>query len=445
MESPPAGDARAGLIEALRLDVTLAGDPGRLRRALADLAPADERGILLVALGAEVGVPGLLAAGQAAEAHIRLADLCGCRADVARWVVGTWELAAGPGSGAGTGALSAGEPPPEEDLCRGTGEGGEPGEDEALPEERPGRPTALRVAVWPDGAPAIAVITLDGVFVLGEAPDAARGRWRRAATPRTPLSRDIALALEEEPGQIVWSDHDGVHARALGRGGGPGPVRLGGPRLLVSPPGGDQARYPLAALGTGAGCLEVVWTANRSDLLLARARDWAARAEESELPAACASGERLTCLDVCAETGRTAWLAALGDRSRVLAAKWDLSLPGFGRWLALSPPAVLVTVAIAVLDGVPVIVGATAAGDLLSLDARAAAAGRESWHSVDRPAPIRQAGPARSLAVGAPGPASGPGRPGWLALACGQEVWAVPVTRSGDVIDCGEPIPVWLG
>ncbi len=47
----------AGLAQALRLDPTLAAEPDRLRRALADLAPFDERGGWLLALGAAAGGP----------------------------------------------------------------------------------------------------------------------------------------------------------------------------------------------------------------------------------------------------------------------------------------------------------------------------------------------------------------------------------------------------
>ena len=279
------GDAGTALSEALRLDPTLAAEPARLRRALADLAPHDERGWLL-ALGAAVTVPELISRGQAAEAGARLADVCGCRPETAGWVLSAWALALGrelpdrPSRPSGTTSPSSdGTPEPEPTPAEGT------------QAEEPGAPSALRVCVWPDGTPAAAVVTMRGVFVLADVRAPARGRWRRAATPRAPLSRDVALVVDGHQAEVVWTDHDGVHARSLRRGAA-GPLGLGGPRLLGTPPDGEQARYPLAALG-GEDTLWAVWTADRRAIVLTEERNWLPGGKTVPLPAVSAEGERL--------------------------------------------------------------------------------------------------------------------------------------------------------
>lgn len=433
------GDADTALREALRLDPTLAAEPGRLRRALADLAPHDERGWLL-ALGAALAVPELISQGQAAEALARLTDAAGCRADAADWALSAWALALGgelphgPASPAGTTSPGPG----------GTPEPADPAGDGTAVEE-PGAPSALRVCVWPDGTPGAAVLTMRGVFVLTDIRVPARGRWRRAATVRSALSRDVALAVDAHRAEVVWTDHDGLHARSLRRGTA-GPLSLGGPRLLAAPPAGDQARYPLAALSSGAETFSVVWSADRRAMTLTEERSWLTAGEAVPLTAAAAAGERLAGLDACAETERTAWLACRTDRGRVLVARWDLTIAEVGRWLPLDPPAAPVATAIACLDGVPVLVAATAAGDLLSLDVRGALDNPAAWHSIDRPQRVRQAAPARIIAAAAPGPQPGSARKtGWLALAGQAGVQAAPITRHGDIVECGDPIDVWTG
>lgn len=445
MGARPDGDAGTALGEALRLDPTLAAEPARLRRALADLAPHDERGWLL-ALGAAVTVPDLISQGQVAEAEARLADVCGCRPETAGWVLSAWALALGrelpdrPPRPPGVTAPSA-DGTPEPELTPGEG----------AQAEEPGAPSALRVCVWPDGTPAAAVVTMRGVFVLADLRGPARGRWRRAATPRAPLSRDVALVVDGHQAEVVWTDHDGVYARSLRRGAA-GPLGLGGPRLLSTPPDGEQARYPLAALSR-EDTLWAVWTADRHAILLTEERNWLLGGKTVPLPPASAAGERLASLDVCAETERTAWLACRTDRGRVLAAQWDLTVSGLGRWLPLDPPIAPVSTAIMCLAGAPVLVAAAPGGELLSLDVRTAASGAAAWHSIDRPEPVRNAAPARIVAAGAPPPQQGAagqqpgaaGHTGWLALAGHAGIRIMPVTRGGDIVECGDPIDVWTG
>lgn len=416
-------DTAAALAEAVRLDPTLAAEPERLRRALADLAPADERGGWLLTLGAAAGLPGLIERGETAEARARLSDLCACRADAAAWTVAAWTLALNRDLGGDDWSTE-----PE------TEPGGEP--DEA---EEPGAPTALSVAVWPGAGPVLGAVTMRGVFVLGAVGEPARGRWRRVATVRAPLSRDVALELASRPGLVVWSDHDGVRARALRRDGAR--LSLGAPRLLAVPPAGEQVRYPVAALGQRGGGLSVLWTADRRNLQLTEVRPAGAADGPVTVPVACDDGERLAGLDWCLETERTGWLLCRTDRGRLLAARWDLTVSGCGTWRAMDPPVQPAAAALATLGGTPFAVVASTTGDLLSLDVRAATAGRAGWHSIDRPQQIRRTPPPRVIAAGAGHDSPEPG--GWLALAGGGGAWAMPVTRAGDIIECGSPVPVW--
>lgn len=432
MDGPFDAAIVAGLAEALRLDPTLAAEPERLRRALADLAPGDERGGWLLTCGATAGVPALIKQGLSAEAHARLSELTACRADAVAWTVAAWAQVLAGDDGDGPAALP-GEADWLDDVESAAASGA------ASPAEEPGTPTALRVALWPDGTPMLAAVTMQGTFVV-DGVDAYR-RWRRVATVRAPLSRDVALCLEPMPGRVVWTDHDGVHARSIRRHGGQ--LLLGDPRMIAVPSAGGQARYPVAALGDPAGDLSVLWTADRLDLTLTEERSWGTSPASARLPRACGAGERLDGLHWCLETERTGWLLCRTDRGRLLAASWDVGLNEAGEWVDLEPPAVPVTAALACVGQVPFAIAATQHGDLLSLNVRRAAAGDAGWHSVDRPVQVSAAPPPRVIAAGAR--YADRAGPGWLALAGSAGTWAMPVTRSGDILECGSPASVWTG
>jgi hypothetical protein len=428
MDGPFEPATAAGLAEALRLDPTLAAEPDRLRRALADLAPFDERGGWLLALGAAAGVPELVERGHVIEARARLSDLTACRADAAAWTVAAWSRALD------------GEPPDgdlpagDEDTSYEFAAGAESG----LAEE-PGLPTALRVAVGPDGRPVLAAVTMQGVFVVDGIQ--AQGRWRRVATVRAPRSRDVALALETAPGRVLWTDHDGVRIRSLRRDGAR--LVLGEPRVLAAPQGSEQARYPMTALGHPDGDLSVLWTSDRLSMTLTEDRAWGTGTEMAPVPGPCADGERLDGLHWCLDTLQTGWLLCRTDRGRLLAARWDMTMSEAGQWHDLEPPTALTAAALAAVGEVVFAIAITPHGDLLSLDVRAAVSERGEWHSIDRPAQVSAAPPPRVLAVGARY-----GRPdldGWLALSGPGGVWAMPVTRRGDILQCGAPAHIWTG
>lgn len=416
------------LAEALRLDQTLAAEPDRLRRALADLAPTDERGGWLLALGAAAGLPALIERGEAAEAHARLSDLFACRTDAATWTVSAWAR-----------ALNLDLPDGEWGVA--TVADDEADSEPRVPSEEPGQPTALRLTIGPDGGPVLAAVTARGVFVIDRVQAPARGRWRRVAAVRSPLSRDVALALERPAGLVIWTDHEGVRVRTLHLGRArPG---LGDARLLAVAPVGGQARYPVAAFGHPDGGLCVLWTSDRVDLAMVEERAWGTHEGAVLIPRACDDGEKLAGLDWCRQTGRTGWLLCRTDRGRLLAARWDLTINECGGWFDLNPPAAPVAAAIACLRAAPVAIAATAGGQLLSVDVGAAADGWAPWHSVDRPEEIRRQPPSRVLAADAP--CDRPEDPGWLAIAGNGGVWAMPVSMAGDIIECGDPVRVWTG
>jgi len=437
MDGPFELATAAGLAEVLREDPTLAAEAERLRRALADVAPFDERGGWLLALGAAAGVPALLEQGHAAEACARLSDLAACRADAAVWTVAAWSRALG------------GEPLDDDVLSVGAEEAAyeQAGDELALstggaqsgPAEEPGLPTALHVALGPGGRPVLAAVTMQGVFVVDGVQ--AYGQWRRVATVRAPLSRDVALALETAPGRVLWTDHDGVRVRTLRRDG----VRtvLGEPRVLAVPREGEQARYPMAALAHPDGDLSVLWTSDRLSLTLTEDRGWATRTRVGQVPVPCTAGERLDGLHWCLQTRQTGWLLGRTDRGRLLAARWDVTMDEAGQWHDLEPPTALVAAALAGFGGAVFAVAVTPHGDLLSLDVHAGVGGRGEWHSIDRPVQVSATPPPRVLAAAAR--RGRPDLPGWLVLAGPGGVWAMPVTRSGDILHCGAPANIWTG
>lgn len=432
MDGPFDPATAAGLSEVLRLDPTLAAEPERLRRALADIAPFDERGGWLLTLGAAAGVPALLEQGLFAEARARLSDLTACRADAAAWTVAAWSRALG-GEPLDGDALPAGDELAFGELAPAA-DGAESG-----PAEEPGLPTALRVALGPDGGPVFAAVTMRGVFVVDGVQ--AYGRWRRVATVRAPLSRDVALALETAPGRVLWTDHDGVRVRTLRRDG----VRLvlGEPRVLAVPQDGEQARYPMTALAHPDGDLSVLWASDRLSLALTEDRAWGTGTQIAPVPGPCTDGERLGGLHWCLETQQTGWLLCRTDRGRLLAARWDVTMNEAGQWHNLEPPAALVAAALASVGEAVFAIAVTPQGDLLSLDVRTAVSGLGEWHSIDRPAQVSAAPPPRVLAAEARH--GRPDLPGWLALSGPGGVWAMPVTRSGDILRCGAPANIWTG
>lgn len=422
----------AGLAEALRLDPALTAEPERLRRVLADLAPFDERGGWLLALGAVAGVPALVQAGQAAEARARLSDLAACRADAAAWAVTAWSRALG-GESLAEDALPAIDENMFDELALIEASA------ESVPAEEPGLPTALRVAVGPDGGPVFAAVTMQGVFVVDGVH--AYGRWRRVATVRAPLSRDVALALETLPHRVVWTDHDGVRVRAVRRDGAR--LALGEPRVLTTPQNGQQARYPMTALGYPDGDLSVLWTPDRLGMTLTEDRAWGTDTQAAPVSHPCAGGERLGGLDWCLETRQTGWLLCRTDRGRLLAARWDVATDAASRWHDLAPPVAVVAAALACVGGTVFAVAAAPEGDLLSLNVPSAADGHGEWHSIDRPAQVSAAPPPRILAAGARH--ERPELPGWLALSGPGGVWTMPFTRSGDILGCDAPANIWTG
>jgi hypothetical protein len=213
--------------------------------------------------------------------------------------------------------------------------------------------------------------------------------------------------------------------------------------LLAVSPDGEQARYPMTALTHPDGDLSVLWTSDRLSLTLTEDHAWGTGTRTTPAPGPCADGERLDGLDWCLETERTGWLLCRTDRGRLLATRWDMTLNEAGQWHDLRPPVTLVAAALAGVGEAVFAVAVTPHGDLLSLDVRARVSGRGEWHSIDRPAQVSAAPAPRVLAAGAR--YGRPDLPGWLALSGPGGAWAMPVTRSGDILQCGAPANIWTG
>jgi hypothetical protein len=426
-------EATAALTEALRFDPTFADAPDRLGRALLDLMPYRQPEARLLILGATVGVPALVSAGRPVEARDRLVGAGGLRPEEAERVVARWRTAL-VGS-TDTIALPM-LPGPAARITSGVVDG---------PGEAPGRPTAVRLAVWPDGESTIGVVTATGIYAthLGiTAAPGARAGWRRIATPPAPTSRDVSIVTGTDAGVILWTDADGLYLCGIGRvphgSAGTGLPRTE-PRLIVPIRSNEQPRYPLAALGTDAAAVDVLWTVDRRTLWRGLLRPWLPAVEVVPVPPVCPPPERLTCLDVAQESDRSAWLVALTDRGRVLVSHWSLAIDDIGTWTEAPAPVDIVAAAIVALPAGPTVVACTPAGYLLSLDARRASAGNGRWRSVDRPTELPAPGSVHSLAAAASADI------GWLAVSDGSATWTARLDRWDEVAVLSAARVLWLG
>jgi hypothetical protein len=394
MEVPTAATA---LGAALRHDPLLAVEPDRLGRALTDLLPYDEGTVRLLTSAAEAGVPELVRSGRRPEAHDRLTEHLGLRADVADQVVAAWSIACGRPTTPGP------APRPDGDVA-----------------ERPGPPTGAALLRTPSGEPLIAVVSGAGVYTAVGGTD--HPRWRTVATPPAPTSRDVALAGD----RIVWTGPAGVEARTLTAAGGG--VSLGDERL-IAPATALEPRYPLTAFSTDDGRLDVLWTTDRTTVAHTGLRDWEPAAPV-EVPAW--PDGRLTALAADYAGGRDAWLVARSDTGTVAAARWDLSA-GIGRWTPLSPPVPLsIVTVVADLAGSPAVLGFTADGHAVA----GHPGGLGGWHSVDMPGRVGR--PRRApQAIAAAG-----GDPGWLLVADGADVWLAVLGRAGGVPKLSDARPL---
>jgi hypothetical protein len=409
--------AAGALATALDADPTFVTDPPRLGRALLDLSPYDRLTRLLV-LAAEVGVPALTAAGALADARDVLRDDLGLRLEVARWVAEAWA------------AARVAVPADPSDRPARSGLLPDPGS--AVPEgparTAPGTPTVLRVGVGAGNRPLVAAVSHSGIFVTapsGPGPVT----WRRVATPTAPGSRDVALA--PDPGGLVaYSSEEGVVARALSCMDAPATgsgIRLGEARVLV-PTVGEQARYPLLAARPDDMSVELLWTADRRQLRRALLRAWLPGVTADAVPSPCGPQERLAGLHLARGDADPAWVLAVTDRGRLLVARWEIALESVGGWRPLDPPVPVATATIALLAGTPVVLAGTAAGHLISADARVAGSG--SWHSVEAPADLPVPAPLRLLA------ATGGEETGWL-VAGGDQPWLSPLRLVDDRVVAG--------
>jgi hypothetical protein len=250
----------------------------------------------------------------------------------------------------------------------------------------------------------------------------------------------------------VWTDRTGIRAAALARR----PARPGGPAGLLAPaqarlliPVGPrrEPRFPLAALSSGSGVLDVFWTADRRTLLHSAERPELPAGSANDgftaglddafgLPLDAAGGELLRDLTVTAGDPRSARLACLTDRGRVFTADWDLAFGLLGAWSALTVPVPdPASLAAVPVGDRPVLLTATARGHLLAADLRAERVQQPDWSSVALPEGIRPA-PLRALAA-----ASGGGR-AWIAVLSDAGAWLATLEERAGYFSCGPAVPL---
>lgn len=297
--------------------------------------------------------------------------------------------------------------------------------------------------MWRGGLVTPVVLSDNGVHLsTGTDPTSAAG-WRRLATPRTPLARDVAVSVAAVAGHVTWSDEDGLHVVRLSRGDPrqPGAVEPdAGHRVRV--PGDETAgvRFPVTALSAEDGTLDLIWTADRQRLARVTERPGFLSEEPAALPRCCAPGERLRALDSAVETGQTAWLACATDRGRLLVARWDLRYDVHSPWQPVRLPVPAADMVASVYAGnQPTIILATRAGAIWACDARSAAEdGLADWQIVRPPHPLHGQRLQALAAADDDGAA-------WLAAASGSRIWYARLYYEGGRAWCDEESRVVIG
>jgi len=390
---PEAVEPARAVAELLSVDPTFADEPARLRRGLRDLLPDDDRAVHLLAVAAEVGVPPLLAAGQRDGAHQRLVQHAGLRPEIADWVLNAWS---------NDRSTSGEKGPPVGDAV------------------------AVRVAGWSDGSLLVAVLGSRGLFAAEVDPAKPAGcAWLKIATPQTPRSRDVAVAVRGDRGFVAWSDANGVFACDVRRQPPDGSSRdlIAEPvRTVAGRRAGGEPQYPVAVLATDDWSLDVFWTADGQVVRRSTLRQWSSDAEPAEMPSGWERPERISRLDADRSGAELAWLVALTDRNRVLVSRWDLARDDVTEWVPVPTSATVLDVAVAAAS----IVACTEAGELIEADAEQLFRGRVADFTARASGRL----PVRRLS----------------AAATSSGTWIVAVSDRGGVLARGDTlVELWNG
>jgi hypothetical protein len=430
---------------ALDYDPTFLSDPVRLRRALCDLLPGDQRSVDLLIRAAELQVPVLVGAGRLQEALDRLLDAGGLRLEVSTWVLAAW-LAALEVEAEIPERVDAPLAPPS------TTEATPPAVAPAPSASKTTEPVPfVRVVLAEDRHALLAAATSSGFYVAALALDTAQpGSWRALAVPQSPLSRDLVLLRQADgSGRALWTDRTGVEESAIRMAKQPAPDRagdvelhLGGPQRLLNV-GDVQTRYPLHAIAADGGdLLDVMWTADRQKLYRSTIRRQGSTSPPVELPPCCYGKERLMALVSVPRSTTDFWLVALTDRGRVLLTRWDARFDHYSDWTsAVAPVPAMAGVATLASPELATLFAVTAQAKVLSVDIRGSASESWPWRNLGRPDGIPETNHCTSVAALAD--AAGDGH---LVLVTGGQMWICPVSfDSGHPrIGTARPIPFEL-
>jgi hypothetical protein len=407
-------EGHEALQRALTLDSTLCLDPARLRRALRDWLPFDERLVQRIALGADVGAAALVTTGQSAEAVARLADLSGMRPAAAHEVIRAWSDALGSGPGEPFGTTNGVAAPAVADA---------PLSGDA--------PTGVAMVRLLDVAGLWVVATggQDG-FYAACIGDEGRvfGSWRQLATPAGPLARDVALTTAgPRAGVAWWSDRLGIYASQLGLDTDPDAGRalhIGPAQRMVET---KDARYPIAATAD-QGASDVFWSPDRQTVTGVAITAGGSCSEAKPIPTPCHGRERLVGLDVV-RAGTCGWLVALTDAGRVLLSPWDLPTDQHNMWISGAAPLAGVAASAVVVTpaGAVVVVVFSGDGHLFLLRLRREPGEAWPWRSLGIPAGLPGQPAVRSLAAAAMGDGHL-----LLAVVTRSGTWSLLIDERGD-------------
>jgi hypothetical protein len=334
-----AGQVRRALSAIVGIDDQIVADSARFGRAIADALPDDERSCNLLTLSAQLGVPVLVQGRYGADAVVRLTEDGGIDRRAALAVVQWWAETLLPETGT-LDFLPQGDP---HDAVESNDSRGDLTADDL--NEHPIGVYQVRIACLSEQELLVAISTSDGFFSTlvrpfrEEAP-----RWRRIASPDSPLSRDL-FVHQASRGRVLalWSNKRGIEGRPVWRTGDQPDsdfpqLSYGQTSTLVPTESSNQIRYPIAALSTAPGLIDIFWTSDRQKLCRSSLREGVATATPQTVPDACYGAERLSILDALQLNDHHCSLAALTDRSRILVADWDLDIDLHGSWRSVAVP-----------------------------------------------------------------------------------------------------------
>jgi hypothetical protein len=373
----------AAINTVLAIDPDILGDSARFRRAIADLLPDDERSEILLALSNELGIPQMIRDGYVTESLARLRDLGGIEERAAVSIVNWWSSSLKPDSV----PFEASAP---------TGLRGDELED-SEPSESPRGAYQVRLAGFSATELFVAISTSDGYFATLVESTNPGATWRRLASPDSPLSRDLfVLLIEDDYVMTLWSDTKGVECSYVRRtlkerNTERSQISISRPSTLVPTSTTAQIRFPIAALSTDTGLLDVFWSSDQQQLSRSSWRDGVAIASSVPLPNACEGEERLTLLDVLSMTSRRSILAVLTNRFRILTSEWDLELDIQEPWRSISlPMSDVVSISLSSNEGRTLLFTSTRKGRLFAVEVGRGSGKDSPWWQITLPTSLEK-------------------------------------------------------